>query len=75
MTGGIWPAPPEGKPLVQLFVECARLEEAVVRARGLGAQVIVPPQALPDGDALAILVDPEGRPFGLHRPPSKDGAP
>ena len=73
MAGGIWPAPPEGKPLVQLFVECARLEEAVARARRLGAQVIVPPQALPGGDALAILVDPEGRPFGLHRPPSKDG--
>jgi predicted enzyme related to lactoylglutathione lyase len=62
----------------ELTRRCARNPSdslrAFARTRGLGAQVIVPPQALPDGDALAILVDPEGRPFGLHRPPSKDGA-
>jgi len=28
---------------------------------------VVPLQALRDGDALAILVDPEGRPFGVYR--------
>jgi len=67
MAGGIWPTPREGKPLVQLFIDAADLESTVSRARGLGAQVVVPPQALPDGDALAILVDPEGRPFGVYR--------
>jgi predicted enzyme related to lactoylglutathione lyase/plasmid maintenance system antidote protein VapI len=67
MAGGIWPTPPEGKPLVQLFIDAADLDATVARARGLGAQVVVPPQALPDGDALAILVDPEGRPFGVYR--------
>jgi len=67
MAGGIWPTPPEGKPLVQLFVTAPDLEATVARASGLGAQVVVPPQALPDGDALAILVDPEGRPFGIYR--------
>jgi predicted enzyme related to lactoylglutathione lyase/transcriptional regulator with XRE-family HTH domain len=67
MAGGIWPTPPEGKPLVQLFIDAADLESTVSRAHGLGAQVVVPPQALPDGDALAILVDPEGRPFGVYR--------
>ena len=51
---------------MQLFIEAAELESAVARARGLGAQVVVPPQALPEGDALAILVDPEGRPFGVY---------
>ena len=60
MAGGIWPTPPEGKPLVQLFIAAANLESTVARARGLGAQVVVPPQALPEGDALAILVDPRG---------------
>jgi len=68
MTGAIWPTPPEGKPLVQLLIAASELESTVARARELGAQVVVPPQALPDGDALAILVDPEGRPFGVHRP-------
>jgi predicted enzyme related to lactoylglutathione lyase/transcriptional regulator with XRE-family HTH domain len=67
MPGAIWPTPPEGKPLVQLFIAAAELESTVARARELGAQVVVPPQALPDGDALAILVDPEGRPFGVYR--------
>ena len=67
MAGGIWPTPPEGKPLVQLFIAAADLESTVARAHGLGAQVVVPPQALPGGDALAILVDPEGRPFGVYR--------
>ena len=68
MAGAIWPTPPEGKPLVQLFIAAVDLEPTVARARELGAQVVVPPQALPEGDALAILVDPEGRPFGVYRP-------
>jgi predicted enzyme related to lactoylglutathione lyase len=67
IEGGIWPAPPEGRPMVQLFVEASDLEATVARARGLGAQIVVPPQALPEGDALAILVDPEDRPFGVYR--------
>ena len=68
IEGGIWPTPPEGKPLVQLFIESPDLEATVARARGLGGQVVVPPQQLPGGDALAILVDPEGRPFAVYRP-------
>lgn len=73
MAGGIWPTPPEGRAMFQLFVQCSDVEGAVGRARGLGAQVVVPPQTLPDGDALAILVDPEGRPFGVYRPASPGG--
>ncbi len=74
IEGGIWPTPPEGKPLVQLFIEATELEDTVERAHGLGAQVIVPPQALPEGDALAILADPEGRPFAVYsRGPGRRG--
>ena len=68
LEGGIWPTPPEGKPLVQLFIESGEIEDSVGRARALGAQVVVPPQALPEGDSLAILVDPEGRPFAVYSP-------
>ena len=68
IAGGIWPTPPEGKPLVQLFIEASELDGTVARARGLGGQVVVPPQQLPEGDALAILVDPEGRPFAVYSP-------
>jgi len=66
IEGGIWPTPPEGKPLVQLFIEATALEAVVARARGLGGEVVVPPQRLPEGDSLAILVDPEGRPFAVY---------
>lgn len=65
--GSIWPAPPEANSFVQLFVEVDDMADHVRRATELGARVIVPPQALPDGGALAILHDPEGTPFGVLR--------
>lgn len=67
IQGGIWPAPPEAPSFVQLFVEVEDLDQSVAQATALGAEVIVPPQALPDGDALTILRDPEGIPFGMYR--------
>ena len=53
---------------MQLFIESSDLDGTVARARGLGSQVVLPPQQLPEGDALAILVDPEGRPFAVYSP-------
>jgi len=67
INGGIWPAPPEAPSFVQLFVEVADLEGSVAQAVALGAEVLVPPQELPDGDALAIVRDPAGIPFGMMR--------
>ena len=66
IQGGIWPAPPEAPAFVQLFVEVEDLGGSVAEATALGAEVIVPPQALPDGDALTILRDPAGIPFGMY---------
>ena len=63
--GGIWPSPPDGHNLVQLFVRVESVAEHHARAERLGARTIVPPQKLPDGDELAILLDPSGVPFGL----------
>jgi predicted enzyme related to lactoylglutathione lyase len=63
--GGIWPAPPEAHNLVQLFVRVPSVPEYHERAARMGARTIVPPQALPDGDELAIMLDPSGVPFGL----------
>jgi predicted enzyme related to lactoylglutathione lyase len=68
ITGGIWPAPPEAPSFVQLFIEVDDIDAAVAKAAGLGGQVIIPPQLLPDGDRLAILRDPEGIPFGVFVP-------
>jgi predicted enzyme related to lactoylglutathione lyase len=68
INGGVWPSPPEGHNLVQLFVEVDDLDAYVVKANKLGAQIIVPASELPDGDALAIVLDPAGLSFGLYRP-------
>jgi predicted enzyme related to lactoylglutathione lyase len=63
--GGIWPSPPEGHNLVQLFVGVDSVDEYVARAEAQGARTLIPPQHLPDGDIVAIMVDPLGMPFGL----------
>lgn len=67
VDGGVWPAPPGNGPLVQLFMEVADVQASVTKAEGLGARVIVPVSVLPDGDTMAVLLDPTGLPFGLCR--------
>ena len=68
INGGVWPSPPEGHNLVQLFVEVEDIDASIAKATALGASVIVPKSELPDGDALAIVLDPAGLSFGLYRP-------
>jgi predicted enzyme related to lactoylglutathione lyase len=68
INGGVWPSPPEGHNLVQLFVEVDDIDACIAKATALGASVIVPKSELPDGDALAIVLDPAGLSFGLYRP-------
>jgi predicted enzyme related to lactoylglutathione lyase len=65
--GGIWPAPPETRNFVQLFINVDQVSEYVARAQELGATPIVPPQTLPDGSELAILLDPFGMAFGIMK--------
>lgn len=67
IDGGIWPAPPDGHNLVQLFVAVDSVPAYHQRAETMGAKTLVPPQKLPDGDELAIMLDPAGVPFGLIR--------
>ena len=63
--GGIWPAPPEAPSFVQLFIEVDDCDSYVKSATSQGATVLMPPQALPDGDVMAILKDPNGMSFGI----------
>ena len=76
IEGGFWPAPAEAPAFVQLFVEVEDVEAHVARATQLGASVIIPPQKLPDGDELAILLDPQGISVGLvaKREPGQERA-
>ena len=67
IQGGIWPSPPEGHSFVQLYIEVDDVAGSVEKATGMGASIIVAPQKLPDGDELAIVLDPEGIPFAVFK--------
>ena len=68
IKGGVWPIGSEGHPLVQLFVEVDDVPGYAAKVEQLGGQVIIPPQVLPDGDELAVVMDTEGLSFGLTKP-------
>lgn len=67
IQGGIWPAPPEGHAMVSLYIEVDDVAAAAQKASDMGAMVVVPPQVLPQGDEMAVIVGPEGIPFGLMK--------
>jgi uncharacterized protein len=68
INGGIWPAPPAGQSMVSLYVEVDDVAEYVAQATSLGGKVVIPPQKLPDGDEMAVILDVEGIPVGLFKP-------
>ena len=68
INGGIWPAPPQGPSMVSLYVEVEDVGAYASRATELGGKVVMPPQKLPDGDEMAIILDVEGIPVGIFKP-------
>jgi len=68
INGGIWPAPPEGHAMVSLYVEVDDVDAYLTKATKLGGKVVIPPQKLPDGDEMAVILDVEGIPVGLFKP-------
>lgn len=68
VDGGIWPAPPGAPEAVQIYVAVDDIDAALEKAVELGGSVIMPKQVLPDGDAMALALDPLGRSFGLMTP-------
>jgi predicted enzyme related to lactoylglutathione lyase len=70
IDGGIWPAPEAGHNMVQLFIEVNDVAAYVEKATKLGASVIMPPQKIPDGDEMAVILDPIGIPFAFYKPVS-----
>ena len=68
INGGVWPiGQTEGHPLVQLFVEVDDVPAYAAKVEQLGGQVLIPPQVLPDGGEMAIVLDTEGLSLGLMR--------
>ena len=68
IPGGVWPRGDEGHNLVQLFVEVDDIDRYLAKAESLGGRTLVPKQLLPDGDAMALLVDPAGLSVALFTP-------
>lgn len=68
INGGLWPiSEQEGHSMVQLFIRVDDLQEHVRKAQNLGARIVIPPQTLPEGDEMAVAVDPDGIPFAMFR--------
>src|SRR4051812_18072437 len=68
IDGGLWPiATNEGHAMVQLFVRVDDVRAHVAKAVALGGRVVIPPQVLPGGDEMAVVVDPDGLPFAMFR--------
>jgi predicted enzyme related to lactoylglutathione lyase len=67
IQGSIWPALPEAQNSVQLFVEVDGVAKYAGEATRLGARVLIPPTPLPEGESMAVLLDPQGMSFGIYR--------
>jgi predicted enzyme related to lactoylglutathione lyase len=67
VDGGVWPSPPGQPGFVQLFIEVDDIDGCIAKATELGARPIVPKSILPDGDVMAVLLDPTGISFGICR--------
>lgn len=66
--GGLWPiSPKEGHSMVQLFIRVADVKAHAQEAEQLGGKVVIPPQMLPEGDEMAVVVDPDGIPFAIFK--------
>lgn len=67
IQGGIWPAPPQAPNFVQLFMAVEDVKASVTKAESLGAKLLIPPIMLPEGDEIAVLLDPQGMSFAVWR--------
>jgi predicted enzyme related to lactoylglutathione lyase len=65
IQGGIWPAPPQTSSFVQLFIAVGDVSAAAMKAQEMGAKIVVPAAKLPDGDEMAVLLDPQGLSFAV----------
>ena len=67
IKGGMWPIGSEGQPIVQLFVEVDDVAACLTKVEPLGGQVVIPPQVLPGGDEMAVVLDTEGLSLGVMK--------
>ena len=58
VDGGVWPSGHDVPNFVQLFIQVEDVDAMIAKATSAGAKVLVPKSALPDGDTMAVLLDP-----------------
>ncbi|MBX7168381.1 MAG: VOC family protein [Pirellulales bacterium] len=63
LHGSILPAVRELRPSVQLVVSVDNVIDTCAHAMELGAAVVVPPRKMPNGQCIAVLVDPQKLPL------------
>jgi predicted enzyme related to lactoylglutathione lyase len=57
----------EGRSRMQLFIRGDDVKAYAAKAEQLGAHIVIPPQTLPEGDEMAVAVDPDGIAFAMFR--------
>ena len=67
IQGSIFPAPEQMESFVQLYMEVEDVQATVLKAGRLGAEVVIAPFVLPEGDEVAVLRDPLGLTFAVRR--------
>jgi predicted enzyme related to lactoylglutathione lyase len=67
IQGGIWPAPPQAPNFVQLFIRVDDVKKFAKKAESLGARILILPTTLPEGDEMAVMLDPAGMSFAICR--------
>ena len=66
--------PGEAPPHWNTYISVKNVDEAVTRAKGLGATVLAPPFDVMDAGRMAVLQDPTGAVFQIWEPKRSIGA-
>jgi len=66
--GGMFTKPEEmpGPPMWLYYISVPSVDEALVKVKELGGQVLNGPMEVPGGDKIAQCMDPQGAAFALH---------
>jgi hypothetical protein len=59
--------PPEAQPSWLPYFAVPDVDAAAATARGAGGELLMPPTDVPGGPRIAVVRDPQGAAFGIHR--------
>jgi predicted enzyme related to lactoylglutathione lyase len=68
--GGGIAAAQDGKPAVTVYISVDDLQSTLDKAKGLGAEVVMPPMDVPNGPKIASFKDPQGNVIGIMKTPA-----